>query len=159
MDIIQDWAAFLGAQTSSQQNGGTAAPFSLVLSLLKTYIKPLISRIPANPDLASIALLLVILWLSLHLLKMLYGVVVFWVRLAVRLAVVATVVITALYVWSNGAEQTAADVMSAVGYWVDVWKGEYGKFQAQEQTARAFMMGQQAARASATPSSRWPTFI
>lgn len=90
---------------------------------------------------------------------MLYGVVVFWVRLAVRLAVVATVVITALYVWSNGAEQTAADVMSAVGYWVDVWKGEYGKFQAQEQTARAFMMGQQAARASATPSSRWPAFI
>ncbi|KAK8156124.1 hypothetical protein IWX90DRAFT_486883 [Phyllosticta citrichinensis] len=156
MDIIQDWAAFLTAQQDNSSQNGIAAPFSMLLSLLKSYLVPLFSRIPAHPDLASIALLLVILWLSLQVLKMLYGVVVFWVTLAVRLLVVGTVVLAALYVWSNGAEQTVADVSEGLAYWVDVWKGEYGRFQAQEQTARAFMMGQQAARASATPSARWP---
>ncbi|KAK7532657.1 hypothetical protein IWX49DRAFT_590205 [Phyllosticta citricarpa] len=161
MDIIQDWAAFLTAQqenASQNGSGNGAAPFSLILSLVKSYLSPLFSRLPTNPDLASIALLLIILWLSLQVLKMLYGVVVFWITLAMRLLVAAAVVATALYVWNNGAEQTLADAARWGAYWVDVWKGEYGRFQAQEQTARAFMMGQQAAkaRASPSPSPRWP---
>ena len=54
------------------------------MAALKSYTTPILVQVYNKPDLATAALLLIILFVSLKILNMVYQTFVFWVRTAVR---------------------------------------------------------------------------
>jgi hypothetical protein len=85
-----------------------------------------------NPDLATIALLLVILFVSLKLLNMLLQSLLFWFRLARSIAFWGGLAVLALWMWTRGPEGMVEDA----GYWMHVWSKEYEYWREREGAAR-----------------------
>ncbi|KAH9827109.1 Nuclear pore assembly and biogenesis [Teratosphaeria destructans] len=109
------------------------------LSLLDTargYIEPLIDQISTKPDLATIALLLVIILVSLKILDMLWQTLTFWLRLVRRTLFWGMLVSLGFWVYARGVEGVVEDV----GLWKERWWEEYEIWQERERIAR--MMGQ-----------------
>lgn len=88
---------------------------------LTTLLTPLLTRATQNPDITTILLLGVLLFLSLKALDMFVRSVLFWIRLAVRLAFWGVVVALGGWVWARGLEGVVEDCK----VWVEVWRGEY----------------------------------
>jgi hypothetical protein len=103
-----------------------------LLSTAQGYAQPLISKLFANPDLTTIALLLVIILVSLQILNMLYNQVMFWFRVARRMAFWGGLIGVALWMYARGPDGVAEDVR----YWYETWNGEYQYWKEQESSAR-----------------------
>jgi len=104
---------------------------------LQSWTLQLVDQVSHKPDLATIALLLIIVLVSLKILNMLFQTVLFWFRLARTLAFWGGFVALALWLYSRGPEGMVEDVQ----YWYDVWMGQYGHWKEQEKLAQ---MAQQA---------------
>jgi hypothetical protein len=88
--------------------------------------------VTTSPDLASIALLIIILFFSLKILDMAWRVVLFWVQLAVRVVFWGALVLGSLYVWNRGVDGTVDDAQELALYWAD----QYAYYQQQAEMAR-----------------------
>ncbi|KAF2770957.1 hypothetical protein EJ03DRAFT_373280 [Teratosphaeria nubilosa] len=138
-----DWAAhFLNHNHHARayQAYSTYSPYlTRFLSLLDTarcYMTPLIDQISSKPDLATIALLLVIILVSLKILDMLWQTLLFWFRLMRRTLFWGVLVGLGLWVYARGVEGVVEDV----GVWKERWWEEYEVWKERERIAR--MMGQ-----------------
>lgn len=90
-------------------------------SYLRAYTTPILNAVTQKPDLATIALVLLILLLSLKLLNMLWTAVIFWVRLAYRIVFWGGLAAVALWMWTRGPDGVVEDL----GYWAGAWNEEY----------------------------------
>lgn len=97
----------------------------------KAYMYQLIEQVSRKPDLATIALLLVIALISLKILNMLVQTVLFWLRLFKTVAFYVGIAALGLWLWTRGPE----GVMNDVQYWWDVWTQEYGYWKEKERAA------------------------
>ncbi|PSK37447.1 hypothetical protein B9Z65_2189 [Elsinoe australis] len=104
---------------------------------LQSHILPFFLRLTEKPDLASLALLLILLFISLKVLNLLYQAVMWWVRLAFRLVFWGAIIATVTWLFVRGPD----GVMDDMSRLADTWKGEYGYWQAREQEARYFRDG------------------
>jgi Na+/proline symporter len=103
-----------------------------LLNTAQGYAQTLLSKISANPDLTTIALLLVIVLVSLQILNMLYNSVIFWFRVARRMAFWGGLIGIALWLYARGPDGVAQDVQ----YWYETWNREYKYWKEQESSAR-----------------------
>lgn len=129
--FIIDWAAhFLGGQDHN-----AIAPYALqayrLVSTIKAWTLPMIDSIIQKPDLATIALLLIIILISLKLLNMFVQSVLFWFRMVRTFAFWGGLVALALWMWTRGPE----GVLDDVNRWWTVWDREYGYWKEREQLA------------------------
>ena len=137
----QDWATnFLSSHENLQTYGPYARQAYGYLSTLKSYLFPLIDQVSKKPDLATIALLLLILFVSLKILNMLYQTFIFWLRLGVRILFWGSLAALGVWMYSRGPEGVLEDVQ----YWFDVWNQEHVYWKEREKVAR--MTGQGARR-------------
>jgi len=93
----------------------------------QNYLLPLVSSLSEKPDVASIILLLILLFVSLKLLNLVYNAVMFWVRLATRLFFWGTIIGVGLWIWQRGPDGVASDMESLFR----AWRGEYEFWKAQ----------------------------
>ncbi|KAF4549471.1 Hypothetical protein D9617_21g096920 [Elsinoe fawcettii] len=105
---------------------------------LQAHILPFITRITEKPDLASLALLLILLFISLKVLNLLYQAVMWWVRLFFRLVFWGAIIAVVTWFVSRGPDGVIEDT----GRLIDIWKGEYGYWKARDQEAKYFRDGQ-----------------
>ncbi|KAF2461074.1 hypothetical protein BDY21DRAFT_138385 [Lineolata rhizophorae] len=132
MEVILDWMhAVLPAEARSFFSP-ISAPIHALSCLARDRVLPVVGRTVQSPDLASVALLVVIFFISLRIVHMLYRAVVFWVSLTLRLLFWLAVAGAALYLWDRGFDGTVADAEYLVGYWWD----EYRRFQMQAEEHR-----------------------
>lgn len=98
--------------------------------VLQTYILPpvdrLIRTLAAKPDVASVLLLILLLFVSLKLLNLLYNAIMWWIRLAIRLVFWGTIIGAAAWIYSRGPDGVAEDIQRLA----DVWSGEYSYWSA-----------------------------
>jgi hypothetical protein len=99
-------------------------PFLSYTSIIKAYTAPLLSAVTQKPDLATLALLLLIIFLSLKILNMLLNTVMFWFRLATKVIFWGSLAIMGLWMWTRGPE----GVMEDLKHWSGVWTAEYKQF-------------------------------
>jgi hypothetical protein len=69
-----------------------------------------------TPNLTTLALLAVVLFVSLKLLNILRKTVLYWISMVIRLATWILVAAVGLYVWHRGVEQTMEDVGWMIGF-------------------------------------------
>ncbi|KAJ9647790.1 hypothetical protein H2199_001565 [Coniosporium tulheliwenetii] len=120
MDLLQTWTYhLLGYYTPAYLK-----PLYTLRDTLSSTLSPLLTRVTTNPDLTSILLLLALLFLSIKILDAAARALLFWVRLAVRLAFWGALAVGGLWVWTRGVEGTVEDLES-LGR---VWMGEYERF-------------------------------
>ena len=125
-----DWADYLHYLISSP-----LSPFSAYASYLQSFtsfsrrlsalFSPLLNKITTSPDLASLALLLISLVVSLVILDMLWRAVVYWVRLFFKLVFWVSVIGVGFWVWSRGPDGLMEDVEMLIGVWsreYETWK-------------------------------------
>lgn len=103
-----------------------------IISTLKSYLIPIIDQLSQKPDLATIALLLIIVLVSLKILDMLYQTVMFWIRLVWRVVFWGGLAALALWMYTRGPDGVAEDMQ----YLFETWNGEYQNFKDQERVAR-----------------------
>jgi hypothetical protein len=108
-----------------------------VFSTVKSYVLPLIDQVSRKPDLATIALLLIIVLVSLKILDMLWQTLLFWIRLARRVIFWGGLAVLALWMWNRGPE----GMMEDVGYWQETWSSEYTYWKDRENIARLARQG------------------
>lgn len=128
-----DWAAHL---LGNHDNIRYYAPYAHqaygYMSTLRSYILPLIDQVSRKPDLATIALLVVILFISLKLLNMLWQTFMFWINLARRAVFWGGLVMLGLWMYTRGPEGVQEDVQ----YWVEVWTSERDHWKEKDRAAR-----------------------
>jgi len=136
---ILDWAAYFLDQSPEAYATYTPYlwPFYNALNTVKSWILPIIDQISHKPDLATIALLLVIVLVSLKILDMLWQTVIFWFKLAKRILFWGGLAALGLWLWSRGPEGMMQDVQ----YWQEAWSSEYGYWKEQEKMARMSRQG------------------
>ena len=122
----------MGNHETLSAYGPYARQLYSVISTIKSYLYTLIDQVSKKPDLATIALLLIIVFISLKILNMLWQTVVFWVRLAARIVFWGGLVALAVWMYSRGPE----GVMEDVGYWYSVWNDEHAYWREREKAAR-----------------------
>jgi hypothetical protein len=120
--ICTDWGSYL--LSSSNPFRPYILPFLSYTSIIKAYTAPLLTAVTQKPDLATLALLLVIIFLSLKILNMLVNTVMFWIRLASKIIFWGSLAIAGLWMWTRGPQ----GVMEDVGHWSGVWTAEYKHF-------------------------------
>lgn len=134
-----DWAAhLLGDNHAALQ---TYAPYLRqmysFISTAQSYITPLLNQVSRNPDLATVALLLVILFVSLKILNMLWQTVLFWLRLVRKVAFWGGLSAFALWMYTRGPDGVWQDVE----YWMQVWGQEHNYWKDKERAARMARQG------------------
>ena len=142
---MSDWAAhLLGNHANIRYYAPYIGQTYGYISTIRSYILPLIDQVSRKPDLATIALLLVILFVSLKLLNMLWQTFMFWFRLAKGLLFWGGLVVLGLWMYTRGPEGVVQDVQ----YWVLVWTSEKDHWKEKERVARmsAEMRGRGAGR-------------
>lgn len=95
-------------------------------------IRPLVAQLSSNPDLATIAILVIVLFISLKIMNMLYRTIMWWISLLTRLVFLTAVLMTGLWIWQRGFSGAANDA-TAVG---QKWQKHYQYWQQQEVNAR-----------------------
>lgn len=132
-DNIRDQLAPLASNPTYFSYARTAySYFALASSYINPILSTAVSSITTKPDLATVALLLIIIFISLKILNMLVGQVLFWFRMARRVAFWGTLVGLAVWMYARGPYGVAEDV----GHWYGVWKGEYAHWSEQDRLAR-----------------------
>ena len=71
---------------------------------------------PDVPDIATLVLLAVVLFISLKLLDIVRNMIFSWIRMILKLGVWALVAAVGLYVWLNGIEQSMESLGWVIGY-------------------------------------------
>jgi hypothetical protein len=140
-DTSPDWAAFALSHTPLAYTPYIRQAFGYAL-LLKSYLTPIIAQITSKPDLASIALLLVILFVSFKLLNMALQSVLFWFRMIKRVAFWVGLAALALWMYNRGPEGAVEDVQQLA----ETWTGEYQHWKEQERVAKMVNQGRPAQR-------------
>jgi hypothetical protein len=139
VNILPDWATHF---LSSHDNLRAYLPYVGqaygYANTLKSYLLPLIDQVSRKPDLATVALLVIILFVSLKILNMLYQTFVFWLRMAWRIVFWASLAALALWMYHRGPEGAVEDV----GYWWNVWNQDYDYWRERERVARMMKQGQ-----------------
>jgi len=130
--MVQDWASYFLGNNAALSSYGYARQFFTIVTTARGYITPLIEQVARKPDLATVALLLIILFISLKLLNMVYQTLLFWFRMAKSVVFWGGLVSIAFWMYSRGPEGAVADVQ----YWYELWTGEYQRLKDQEQVAR-----------------------
>jgi hypothetical protein len=137
-NVQQDWATqFFSSHENLQTYGPYARQAYGYISTLKSYLFPLIDQVSKKPDLATIALLVIILFVSLKILNMLYQTFIFWLRMGVRLVFWASLAALGLWMYNRGPD----GVMEDVHYWWDVWNHEHIYWKEREKVARMTRQG------------------
>lgn len=111
-------------------------------SRLTSVLSSLLSHVQQSPDVASIALLLILLFVSLKIVNLLYRTVMFWVTLIFKIAFYGCLAGIGLWVWSRGIEGVQEDV----GNLSALWQDEYGYWKERERMGVRGMYGGQRAR-------------
>lgn len=110
------------------------------------------------PDLASLALLALLALLSFKLLDMVRRTIVYWIGVALRLALWLTVAAVGVYVWQRGLEASVEDLGWVLGYLAGLGdEGERigkGRAARRERDARRIPRGQPGSRAR-TRGASW----
>ncbi|KAI5369627.1 Putative nuclear pore assembly and biogenesis protein, APQ12 [Septoria linicola] len=152
MDNVQGWASYLyeqhghnipdGLRDQIPKLASNPTYWSYIgtvyyyITLVSSYLRPifnnLVRSITTKPDLATVALLLVILFISLKILGMIVGTVLYWFRLARSVAFYGSMIMLALWMYTRGPGGCAEDA----GYWWGVWKGFYNHWSEQDSLAR-----------------------
>lgn len=140
-----DWAAhFLGDHYHTYQ---TYSPYARqawsLICTARAYAFLLIDQVARKPDLATIALLLVVIFVSLKILDILWQTLMFWVRMVRRVVFWGGLVVLAMWMWTRGPEGVVEDV----GYWVGIWQEEKAHWSERERAAR--VAGQRQAKTGA----------
>lgn len=115
--------------------------------LYKTYISiqetilqwlyPLYIRVRESPDMTTMLLLGVILFLSVQILGMLSRVVMFWIRLGFRIIFFGGLAVVGVWIYHRGIDGAAHDFGEIVGWVSGTWSGEYNYWKEQEKAARS----------------------
>ncbi|KAL2353863.1 hypothetical protein BJ546DRAFT_1061958 [Cryomyces antarcticus] len=122
------WATFLLQQTTPTY----LRPLYSASTQLQRLLSPLLTRLTASPDVASVVLLLLLLFLSLKILDMLRRTLLFWLGLACKIAFYGAVVVAALWLWQRGVDGALADSRRlAYG-----WSSEYASWRDRAEGAR-----------------------
>ncbi|KAF2856116.1 hypothetical protein T440DRAFT_438803 [Plenodomus tracheiphilus IPT5] len=127
MEFIQDYATLLPRLLPPSLANPLLTLLTTTLGLTRTlqsHLTPFLTRLITQPDIASILLLLIALFVSMKVLDMLYRAVLFWINLALRLVFWGAVVGLGVWVWSRGPEGFVQDVQGLGEYWV----GEYRRY-------------------------------
>ena len=131
-----DWAAYLLNDVDLSH-----APYLYRLysaaGTAKSWLLPLIDQVSQKPDLATIALLLIIVLVSLKILDMLWQTLLFWMRFVRRLVLWGGIAALGLWFWSRGPDGVLEDVQ----YWQGQWSHEYGYWKEKERVARLARQG------------------
>lgn len=128
-----DWAAYLmGNHGMLWAYSSYGRQLYTLLNTAKSYILPLIDQVSKKPDLATIALLIVILFVSLKILNMLLQTVLFWLRLARTIAFWGGLGALGLWMYTRGPEGVWEDVQ----YWLKVWNQDYDYWKEKERVTR-----------------------
>ncbi|TKA80441.1 hypothetical protein B0A55_03387 [Friedmanniomyces simplex] len=139
MDVVQDWAAYLLNGNHAALTAYSPYLYTLynALHLARSWLLHLIDQVSRKPDLATLALLLIIVLVSLKILDMLWQTLLFWVRLVRRLVFWGGMAALALWLWGRGP----AGVVEDVRYWQGAWGQEYGYWKERERVARDARLG------------------
>ncbi|KAF2189778.1 hypothetical protein K469DRAFT_625740 [Zopfia rhizophila CBS 207.26] len=95
-----------------------------IMKTLQTHLTPLLTRVTTQPDVASILMLLAILFISLKILEMAYRTVMFWVNLVFKVLLWGSIAGVSYWIYTRGLDGFVEDVQ----HLVEVWLGEYEKF-------------------------------
>jgi hypothetical protein len=129
-DMSTDWGSYL--LSSNNPFRPYILPFLSYTSIIKAYTAPIIQAVTQKPDLATIALLLLIIFLSLKILNMLLSTVMFWFRLATKIIFWGSLAIAGLWMWTRGPE----GVLEDLGHWGGMWTEEYKQLTERAKMAR-----------------------
>lgn len=134
-----DWAAYFLGDNHAAYTTYSPYLYSLynALATLRSYLLPLIDQVSRKPDLATIALLLIIVLVSLKILDMLWQTLLFWVRMVRRVVFWGGLALLGMWMWTRGAEGMVEDVM----FWQRKWGEEYTYWKDREGLARAAREG------------------
>ncbi|KAI8941355.1 hypothetical protein NX059_002580 [Plenodomus lindquistii] len=127
MDMIQDYASLLPRLLPPSLANTLLSVVTTGLGLIRTvqmHLTPFLTRLVTQPDIASILLLLVALFISMKVLDMLYRAVMFWINLALRLVFWIGILGLGVWVYTRGTEGFVEDVTGLGEYWM----GEYKKY-------------------------------
>ena len=129
-----DWAAhLLNDHYGTYQTYSPYARQALsLLSTIRSYTTLLIDQVTRKPDLATIALLLIVVFISLKVLDILWQALMFWVRMVRRVVFWGGLAVLGMWLWTRGPEGVVEDV----GYWVGVWQAERETWVERERVAR-----------------------
>lgn len=126
-----DWVSF--ALQMGQANAGYIGTLYTITSKIQAFILPLIDRVMQKPDLATIGLLLVVLFLSLKILNMAWQALMFWVRLARRVVFWGGLAALGFWLYNRGVDGAVDDA----GQWANVWSKEYEYWKERAETAKS----------------------
>jgi hypothetical protein len=116
-----------------------------ILKMLQSYLSPLFSRIATQPDLASIAVLVVVLFVSFKILGMAYRAVMFWVTLVFQLALWGGMAVLGLWVYNRGVDGFFEDVKGLMEHWggeLERYGGEYQRAKGMKEQQMRFAQKQ-----------------
>lgn len=135
-DTCTDWAGYF---LSGNDNALPAYAYQLYsfATTAKSWMLQLVEQVSHKPDLATIALILVIVLVSLKLLDMLWQTMLFWLRLLKTVLFWGGLVALALWMWSRGPDGMMVDME----HWWGVWNQEYGYWKERERVARLVHQG------------------
>lgn len=111
-------------------------PIYQTFATVRAFGLPFIDRLVEKPDIASVAILLFTLWISLKILGMAYRAVMFWVTLAIRFVFWASLIFVGVWVWNRGPDGVIEDV----SHWWGVYMGEVKYWEEQQELRQ--QMGQ-----------------
>lgn len=136
LKIILRWTLILPLDLQLPELRDVLSSLSSLSSMYATvnrYFQSLVGLISGtSPSLGSIALLIIVLFLSLKILGMLYRAVIFWVTLAVRVFFLGSLALIAIWMYTRGPDGALEDMQ----YWGGYWKGEYHKWERQARVAQ-----------------------
>lgn len=127
LKYVADYIVFLPSSLHQSAYFLTSATsrISYALNLLLDHVKQ-------KPDIASIALLVLLLFISLQMLKLLYRTVIFWVTLAFRIVLYGGMAAIGLWFWTRGIDGVQEDFEGIVAY----WNGQYEFYKKQQAATR-----------------------
>jgi hypothetical protein len=117
---------------------------------LQTFLTPLLIKITTQPDMASVLTLVVLGFIGLQIVGMAYRMVMWWVRMVLRIVLWGATLGVGLWVWNRGVEGFLADVHALGTYWLgqyERFKGEAEGWKSAEEREIWAKAGQQNARA------------
>ncbi|CAL3970908.1 unnamed protein product [Diplocarpon coronariae] len=135
MDIMQDYAihAIQALHTAEPYTRPVRSYISTIRAqsapILLPYLNKAASLAQESPAILSLGVLLLLLVLIMQILAFVRRVMLFWVRLAMRLVFWACVVLLVSVVWQRGVGRTVTDAASWTEELRGVWWREYRRWE------------------------------
>lgn len=119
--------------TASPYLSTVQAQLSSLYTQALPLMSPLLDRVAIfthdSPAIVSVAILLLVLILAMKLLGFVQRLVMWWVRMVVRLTVLCVVVVLVSVVWQRGVGRTAEDLAGWLSELGEVWWREYRRWE------------------------------